>query len=84
MRHELGSADDEDDEICLCCIKLGLNAMVTTPVLKIWTHLAESYANDSFYTRTIDYLPHRSEGSFSKLMKLTRDNISTTRLMVRC
>ena len=33
MRHQPGSDDDEDDDICLCRAELGLNAMILTNVL---------------------------------------------------
>ena len=62
MGHHPGSADDGDDDICLCCAELELNAMISTPVLLIRTQIAESYANDSFYTEITNYLRHPSEG----------------------
>uniref|UniRef100_A0AAV1TYY7 Integrase catalytic domain-containing protein n=1 Tax=Peronospora matthiolae TaxID=2874970 RepID=A0AAV1TYY7_9STRA len=49
--------------------------MISTPELSIRTQIAESYANDSFYTGIINYLRHPSEGSLAKLTKPTRDNI---------
>ena len=75
MGHQPGIAEDEDDDICLCCAEQGLNAMISTPELSIRTQIAESYANDSFYTGIINYLRHPSEGSLAKLTKPTRDNI---------
>ncbi|CAH0473384.1 unnamed protein product [Peronospora belbahrii] len=35
MGHQPGNADDEDDDMCLCCIKLGLNAMVSAPAVNL-------------------------------------------------
>ncbi|CAH0513310.1 unnamed protein product [Peronospora belbahrii] len=35
MGHQPGNADDEDDDMCLCCIKLGLNAMVSAPAVDL-------------------------------------------------
>ena len=75
MGHHTGSADDEDDDICLCCALLGLNAMISTPVLSIRTQIADSYANNSFYTGIINYLQHPSGGSLAKLTKPKRYNI---------
>ena len=75
MGHQLGSADDEDDDICLCFAELGPNTIILTPVLSIQTQISESYANDSFYLGIIIYLRHPSEGSLTKLEKPTRDNI---------
>ena len=74
MDHQPANTDDDDDN-CACRIKLGFNAMMSTPVLSIRTQIAESYANDSFYARIINHLRHPSEGSLAKLMKTTRDNI---------
>lgn len=62
MGHQPGSSDDDDDGVCMCCIKLELNAVISTPVRSIRTQDAESYANDSFYTRIINYHRHPSEG----------------------
>uniref|UniRef100_A0AAV1UWH5 Integrase catalytic domain-containing protein n=1 Tax=Peronospora matthiolae TaxID=2874970 RepID=A0AAV1UWH5_9STRA len=44
-------------------------------LLSIWAQIAESNANDSFYSEIINYLRHPSEGSLAKLTKPTRDNI---------
>ena len=80
MGNQPGSAEDEDDDICLCCAEQGLNAIISTPELSIRTQVAESYANDSFYTVIISYLRHPSEGSLAKLTKPTRDNIKRVTL----
>ena len=67
MGHQPGSADDDDDAICLCCTELGLNAMISTLVLSIRTQMDDSYANDCFYTGIINYLRYPSEKSLAKL-----------------
>ncbi|CAI5721540.1 unnamed protein product [Peronospora effusa] len=66
---------DDDVDICACCVELGLNAMISIPVLSIRTQIAESYANDSFYAGIINYLRDPSEKLLAKLTKPTRDNI---------
>ncbi|CAI5703327.1 unnamed protein product [Peronospora effusa] len=74
MGHQTEYVDDDED-ICVCCIELGLNAVISTPVLSIRTQIAESYANDSFYAGIINYLRDPSEKLLAKLTKPTRDNI---------
>ncbi|CAI5721438.1 unnamed protein product [Peronospora effusa] len=66
---------NDDDEVCACCIELGLNVMISTPVLSIRTQIAESYANDFFYAAVIKYLRTTSEKLLAKLTKPTHDNI---------
>ncbi|CAH0486080.1 unnamed protein product [Peronospora farinosa] len=68
MGHQTEYVDDDED-ICVCCIELGLNAMISTPVLSIRTQIAESYANDSFYAGIINYLRDPSEKLLAKLTK---------------
>ncbi|CAI5716266.1 unnamed protein product [Peronospora farinosa] len=74
MGHQTEYVDDDED-ICVCCIELGLNAMISTPVLSIRTQIAESYTNVSFYAGIINYLRNPSEKLLVKLTRPTRDNI---------
>ena len=68
MGHQTENVD-EDEDICACCIELGLNAMISTPVLSIRTQIAESYANDFFYAEIINYLRDPSEKLLAKLTR---------------
>ncbi|CAH0486427.1 unnamed protein product [Peronospora farinosa] len=72
--HQTENVDDDED-ICACCIELGLNAMILTPVLSIRAQIAKSYANDSFYAGIIKFLRDPSEKLLAKLTIPTRDNL---------
>ncbi|OWY94212.1 LOW QUALITY PROTEIN: reverse transcriptase [Phytophthora megakarya] len=67
--------DDEDD--CACCIALGLNATVSTPVSPLRQQIAEAYDVDAFYADIITHLQDPSVHSLKKMTRPTRDHIAS-------
>ncbi|GMF21095.1 unnamed protein product [Phytophthora fragariaefolia] len=66
--------DDDDD--CVTCVTLGINATVSSPVLPLRQQIADAYEEDAFYAAIIPYLRNPTADTLAKLTRPTRDTIT--------